>query len=332
MEIYLLNYLLIIIETIIFQLIPSLKKHKKVFLNIVFIQLFLLLALRKDNVATDLDAYKRVFFEVSNTSWKNLFSSFYWEPLYILLCKLVSSCICNFNVFLIVVAILSLIGPYFFILKYSKNFYLSTIMFVGMYFYSFHFFALRQIIALSILLISIKFADERMLFKFIGLVLIATLFHKSSLLFCIIYPLYNINFSKRNFIIYIFSLIVCLFAKDVITNFVVSIIYSNYSTWVNTDGGYFLFILFIFVMLFTIYLDKYIINEKSKSIYLCFFVAIILQVLAISSNPFARLVLDYYIVLIVMIPNSIMDTKILTEKQKSLLCIGTIIAISIFFI
>ena len=123
-----------------------------------------------------------------------------------------------------------------------------------------------------------------------------------------------------------------LFSNNVITNFVVSIIYSNYSTWVNTDGGYFLFILFIFVMLFTIYLDKYIINEKSKSIYLCFFVAIILQVLAISSNPFARLVLDYYIVLIVMIPNSIMDTKILTEKQKSLLCIGTIIAISIFFI
>ena len=151
MEIYLLNYILIIIEAAIFQLVPKLKKHNKAFLNIAFLQLFILLALRKDNIATDLETYKRVFFEISNTSWENVFN-IAWEPLFIILCKVVVTLFNNFNVLLVIVALIGLIGPYSFIKRYSKNYYISVILFVGLYFYSSQFFILRQIIAISFLL------------------------------------------------------------------------------------------------------------------------------------------------------------------------------------
>lgn len=92
--------------------------------------------------------------------------------------------------------------PYIFsvgniIKKYSKNIFLSFIIFASLQYYEISFTLMRQVIAIGILLFSFKYLKNKNVFKFIGLVLIASLFHKMALVFLVAYPFMHIKAKNR---------------------------------------------------------------------------------------------------------------------------------------
>ena len=103
-------------------------------------------------------------------------------------CKLISMIWSNYQFFLCIVSIIEMIGFYYFIKNYSKNYIFSLFIFVTFDTYIFTFGILRQAISLSLLLLSVKFLKENKLLKYIMLVIFASLFHKTALIFLFTLP------------------------------------------------------------------------------------------------------------------------------------------------
>lgn len=86
---------------------------------------------------------------------------------------------------------------FLFLVKYSKNIGVSCLIFLLMRYIFGPMNVVRMYIAIAFLLLSIPFIQKRKFPQFLLLVALACLFHKTSLLFIVLYPLSKINLSKR---------------------------------------------------------------------------------------------------------------------------------------
>lgn len=102
----------------------------------------------------------------------------------------------NFNIFLLILGSISIGIKINFIRKYSPFWLLSLFMFFSSYFLTLEMGSIRMGIAIAILCFSIKYIKRRNLIKFIFIILIATLFHKFSFIFVIVYFLANKEYSN----------------------------------------------------------------------------------------------------------------------------------------
>lgn len=92
--------------------------------------------------------------------------------------------------------------PYIFsvghlIKKYSKNIFLSFIIFTSMQYFEISFTIMRQVIAMSILLFSLNYLKDKKILKFIVIVLIASLFHQMAVIFIFAYPFMHLKPKSR---------------------------------------------------------------------------------------------------------------------------------------
>ena len=192
---YFVNIAIILLTYLIFYILPIKNKNKnKIFLLVVFIEFFLILALRKP--ISDMITYCKYYPVFGQMPWGDLLKV-EWEKGYVFLNKILYMINPNERFFIIITSALSLIGPYVFIKKYSRNYLMASLMFVAMDFFGTYYYVLRQMLALSILLLSITFIKNKSLFKFVICVLIATSFHKSSILFLLGYFVFNFEISSR---------------------------------------------------------------------------------------------------------------------------------------
>ena len=310
---YSINVFVILITYFIIQVIPIAKERKnKYFLFIAFFEFFLILAFRKP--ISDMIKYCQYYSIIGETSWKDLIY-FSWEKGYIFLNKILYMINHSEQFFIIVTSALGLIGPYYFIKRYSKNYLMSVLLFIILSFFGYHYYVLRQMLALSVLLFSIRFIEERKLGKFILCVLLATSLHLTSILFLIGYFIFPLKITKKHFIRVMIIVAILIPLKGVLVKLVALVGYQEY-IGVSTSDGYNLLIMMLgFLILFYIIAsfrskDK---NEENTIFYNQFFLAVMLQVLATSQSVIARIVVDFYIAIIILIPNVIEDLK---EEQK----------------
>jgi hypothetical protein len=121
-----------------------------------------------------------------------------WEIGYILLNKFSAYISNNDQVILFVTSFFVLLGVGYFIYKNSNNVVFSLYLFVTLYLYFFSFNGIRQAIAISIVVSGFHLIRERSLFKYLIIVLIASLFHVTAVLMLSIYIVYGIRLNKRN--------------------------------------------------------------------------------------------------------------------------------------
>lgn len=327
-------YVLLIAIIIILYLVLSVLKIKngqKKFLNISFLILFLFLALRAETTGTDLLNYK-IFFNYSHSISLTRLTKLI-EPGYalysFLIYKLTNG---NFQIMLIITAFISLIGPYCFIKNNSKNYFLSVIVYICLNYYLFTFSGLRQSIALSISLLSINYIKNQKIFKYLIFSFIAFCFHKSSIVFIPVYFLNKLNIKKKHLpFLIIIMLGVYIFRYNLITIFT-SIMYENYATFENANGGYKLLICYLVIFIFiTIFKDKVLnINKDNNLFYNMFFIGIILQIFSTVEGNGYRAALYYVMPLIVIIPSlSFCFDK---ESRKIVNILTTIILITYYFL
>lgn len=129
----------------------------------------------------------------------------------------------NFNEFLIIVGISCSMLIFFSFKKFTVYTYVSTLVFLSKGYLYYFFTAQRQIIAMVLCWISIKYIYEKKFSKFLFLTLLASLFHSSALFFILVFFFGRMQLSNiRIFLLLVASIIFQLFYVGPILSLAVS--------------------------------------------------------------------------------------------------------------
>lgn len=207
MDIYIIYLVFLFLSAMISRFVhKDLRKRGRSFIIIAFIATFLLYSLRASNVGRDLPGYERMYLLSANYKWFD-FSYVYFEPGYIILSKLCTSLGMSFQAFLTIVNAIILIPIFFFIWRYSKNAFLSVLIYVCYIFFEFNMTGIRQAMASSIVLAAFMYllrSRKLGIVKYILFVLLASSIHRGASIALIYVP---IHYIKR---IKVFSLVILL--------------------------------------------------------------------------------------------------------------------------
>lgn len=199
MGVYVAIFCLIPILNIIFT-----KKHRKQFVCCAASLFFCVLALRSEDMGVDVDTYKLCY-----NTWKDMqFSEVFWgtrfltrstvtygqESGYVWINWIAAQVGISFRFLLVIFSAIYVLSISRFIYKYSKSPFLSFVLFFAFGIYAFPFGILRQSLALSFLLFSLRYVKSGKPIRFSFAVLLAMWIHFSSICF---FPVYY--FSKRKF-------------------------------------------------------------------------------------------------------------------------------------
>jgi hypothetical protein len=306
MAIYFINLLLILFWTIILKIINN--KNRNAIIFILFIQLYLLLALRAPTVGVDTYGYINLF----NRSklfpfWEFGYSRHEWG--YLFLNKILSF-VDSEQVFVAILAFIPLYIFFKFISRESKMPWLSIYLFITLGFYTNTFNLLRQVIAISIITISYKYLKENNLKKFCIWVIIASLFHISALAFLPIYFVRNNKLNYKSMCIYSsIGLFLIIFGNKII-----SIIINRFSSieyQIKSNGGFIMLAVLISTLILGLFFSKSVLSKNDRSIvlYNILIFAILTQVLALDFALFTRVTSYFRVFLIILIPEVIYYIK-----------------------
>lgn len=177
------------------------EKRRKNYIQFVIILLILQSGLRNVAVGSDTYQYFKIFERIENTSWQNILSAFFTftgkDPFYSLFQKTVQVFSTNFQLYLILVALIFMSSLGYFIFDNTtkiRHALLAFIIYMGNFYGFFSITGIRQTLATAFLLWSFKYIKDKKLVRFTILVIIAGLFHISALVF---FPLYFIAQIKR---------------------------------------------------------------------------------------------------------------------------------------
>lgn len=173
--------------------------------NIGFISIIIILilfeGLRSSTVGTDTGGYCRGFMHGTSDWWKLNFSNIdvlLQEPGLTLIYYISELFSNNYISFLLVASAIMVVCSLTGIRSCSINFKASLFAYITLAFYLFGFAGIRQGVAISIFILAYKYIFSGNLSKYIAVVLIATLFHKSILIALPVFIVTKLKFSFKN--------------------------------------------------------------------------------------------------------------------------------------
>ena len=171
-------------------------------------------------------SYKGVFERMSVYSWSKVVDEYSKNTAFYLMTKAFSTYISNdYQLYISCIAAFVTICFGRMIYRYSPSPLQSILYHFGLLFYLFHFSALKQSIAMAILMLAFDPLVERKPVKFILLVLIAGQFHFPSIVFLPAYWLTKIQWGKT----YLFMLGIALILTYLFRNQLLNLMNSMYS-------------------------------------------------------------------------------------------------------
>lgn len=184
----------------------NLKNKKGIYLFMVFSILIILASLRDKTIGNDTHVYMNLFTKLQNIKLE--YYSDRYEIGYLFLNKFVGIFSKNPQSILVTTSIIILSSYSRFIKRYSKNVYVSTILFFLLGYFGSSMNTLRHQLAIVILFFSYKYIREKKFMKFILVVIMASLFHNTAIIFLIAYPVSKLKVNLK--------VIVCFMAMTVL--------------------------------------------------------------------------------------------------------------------
>lgn len=124
----------------------------------------------------------------------------------------------NFELYKFLLGMPYIIASCLLIYKYSKCTLLSIMMFISLQYFEISFTLMRQVSAMSLLILSTHYLIERKYAKCTMLILVASFFHQISIAFLIVLPLSNFVVKKKHLIwIFFLSVVFILFSNSIIS-------------------------------------------------------------------------------------------------------------------
>jgi hypothetical protein len=223
-----------------------------------FLTLFILSGFRY-YVGVDYTSYTKWFYTILENKPS------YFEPGFTKMIQTIQIYSYNPQTLFVAASLIALGGMYISIKKYSINPALSVYLFCTMGFLSHSLNLTRQFIAIGIVMLAFGFLVERKFFKFIIIIIIAALFHKTALILLPLYFLLNVKVKPKLFIL----LIACSLALSLLSRSIVNILLAHFypqyqnNSLVNTAlvSKYYVLMSFSLVILCI-----YLISQKKLSI------------------------------------------------------------------
>ncbi|WP_074035901.1 EpsG family protein [Exiguobacterium profundum] len=213
------------------------------FVSFATIQWIVLSGFRDVTVGADTAQYKALFLQ-SQTLPLGAFTDRFFEivftesedPGFYLFQRLIQYAITDYQVYLVLIAMIFMIPLGYFIYKYSSEPLISFLLFSVLFYEFFAVTGLRQTVATAlVVLVGYHFVRARKLGWFLLLVCIAMTIHKSSLIFVPFYFLANKQLTKA-YLMTMFGVIVGLFVfRNPFFDLLVQV--SGYDTYSAMDGA-----------------------------------------------------------------------------------------------
>lgn len=242
-------------------------KDKKRYCFAVAVLLVLFAGLRGTFVGPDTYQYQWIFEEIQH--YHNTELGFFFlqgknsemsEPGYNLFQTIVGI-FADYNVFKMLCAIVQIIPAILLIRRFSENILMSMIVYYCLPVFSMMSMSMmRQGLAFGIFMLSYRFIIERKMYKYLGCILCAFLFHTSALILVPLYFIYNIPYKRKyNWLIFAALGATFVFSKS-LYGFMISFARIEYEMSDSMEGFKMLIFLLICV------LCSLCVNEKKLNI------------------------------------------------------------------
>ncbi len=234
-------------------------------ISLFFFIWLLLLALRRNDIGVDLDNYKYLFSEASQLSLKSALS--YWSDFeggYIVFNSILSHLTHDFQWLLVFSGLITIIPMWLFYIKRTEQPLFVIALFMGLTSFPLYFSALRQVMAMAFVFPAFELACKKQIAPFLAIVLLAFLFHSSSFILLLVYPLCNIRLKKDSlWWIVGLSLLIFLLSKYVFNVFLVFLNdkYVELYGQVDNNGAYMMLALYLILLCYSFILA----DEKKMS-------------------------------------------------------------------
>lgn len=336
-----LPYVLLIMIPLLMQYVAINKKGKlyigkseyvrenNLALTCFFSILLLILMLRHENVGKDLMNYKSIYYTCSKVSVSAILE-FGDEILYYLLNWLIGKLTDSYQVFIGIMAILTIVPIGYVYCKRKKYGYLKIIIFVNLSTFVMLFSGIRQSLAMAVGMIAYEFVKKKRWVMFGLICVIAINIHISAFMLLLMYPLYYMNLKNRSLWIVLAGIMVFLvFNKRlffVFGKFLES--FTDYRVEQSVTGAYATLLMYILFLLFSYVMtdDKKMTQEAighRNFLFLC----VLIQCFA-PLNPLAMRMGYYYML---FIPLSIVDTLEYSKTVYRQITKTAEIIMSVFF-
>lgn len=314
------------------------KKEKNFLLILSMIPLWFLNVFRASSVGTDYIQVGKQFTYINNST--SIFYTqgynWFWLPLKIF-CKIVGFCFGSEPFwFYLICGTLTIYFLYKNIREnsdYSKMFLILFIAF-GLYLQSFN--QTRQILAMIIILYAIKYIKEQKFFKYTILILFASIFHETALIFIPLYFLAKIKLDKKTIVLYFTVTIILFLGEKLLYNIIYMTKYSIYFTTiynVSKTSSLFNTIVRVTLLIFCYIFKKDLIEDKKYNFcYHMISICAILQILTMKYYFLGRLTTYFFAFYIVLLPRCL--DKFLEKisfKYRNILKILIYVLIILYF-
>lgn len=302
--------------------------NRKLCTFILLLPIFFLVAFRDNSIGTDTYSYFITYNSISYVdNFLDIFKLSRMESLYLILNYLCNLFGLSYYGFQFIVSSIVYYSFYNFINKWSDDIPISCFIIITMRFMAGSMNTTRMYLAMAILLFAIDYLNRNKITHYFIFVLLAAGFHKSALVFLIMYPIKYMGDNKRNKILLV--LIGCIIAYIGQDFFVFATdtlgVYQSY-----LDGRYFqnenriamslnFLITLLFLSVFSLYYKCFQKNENQDEIYYLLFMAM-LVVLCIeiigfgSGNTIMSRIASYFSIFYIITIPRIFD---LLKHQRS---------------
>lgn len=247
----------------------------------------------------------------------------------------------NYDVFIFISSFFLICSVYYFSIKLTEDdrYALAVFVFLSFGIYDLSMSAIRQWIAGSIFLISLKQLKDKNLKNYIILIIIAALFHNSAIILLLVYPAINceLEYKKKLFLELIITILIYLGLYFKLDIYMISLIDKTYLLkYLNTKDGalyanYTVFIISTFCFLLMIIQNKTY-KEKIKNYHFDFnyiVLLIIASLLATKSALACRFQQYFMPALMLVIPGII---KTFDGILKKIIYVAAILFLLLIYI
>lgn len=309
------------------------KKADRIYLFISSAILAFITGFRGKYVGADTMGYIRNFLKMDDYTWGYALSekSGRFEIGYKFFTKLSGFFTDSENVFLLIVAVLFAVCLGIYIDKNSKNRFLSILLYYTVSGFSFQLSGIRQVCAMAIVLVSFEFIKERKLWKFLGAVLIASLFHKSSISVLPMYFIAYIKMNFKNFLVFLTSGILMWIFRQPFLDFANKVLGYDVSA-IGFEGGAIYVVLMYAITIFVSYIYMNWLKNQDKNnvvffniTFFSFFVYILRYFVQIAE----RVSFYYQFAFIILLPNIV--EAIEDKKTRRFIKTGVVVLACFLF-
>jgi len=281
-------------------------KDKKKMRNLMFVILFLFLALRGESVGGDLVNYKHYYIRFSRVSLSACLSYVRWEPGFIVYNKIIATLSRgNFRVFLVTNAFIFSALMSQAIYKISKAPWFSWYALIGLGFLMYPLSGLRASLAMALgvyalsCVVSCEKLNKKVVIKYLILIALAVSFHYTSAIYFLVLPLLYL---KKNVFYYagIVGAAALLFVfSDQIVDFLDKRFYQGIWNDVQANGGGSLLLFIAFFVVVGLVLIRPKDRTPQYSAMLCIMeLAFLSQIVTLQFSLWARITEFLYVFII----------------------------------